>query len=651
MSYMVVVSIGPVQSYIRQARRTQDLFLGSRMLSHLAKAGLKEINGLDGCKLVYPGYNPGNEKDSYPNRFVFTCNGDEGAIREVVKAVELAMHGEWQQVARNTERYFAKLAGSDDGAEWAEIWARQVDNWLEFYWAAVPNTDDYPDTIARANAAMAARKMFRAFEQTGEPGHKCSLTGEHEALHNGDGRLPAVREFWEDIQKNHPNMALIKDGERLCALSTIKRVAHEADDNDELTPIAMRNGQRVFDRFPSTSSVACATFRVDVLRHWDVMRNPVMHYIETLAEIFIDHDKRLYFTRSGKPNPERFPYIEAIYNDIDVQQFMSVDGDYFYEDTLELATLRKNTGRSTLEVEDVRPVLKAFKGMMQVASEAGIQRPNPYLAILSMDGDRMGAVVENFTNAEEHRQFSDSLADFADVEVKRIVEQDYPGRVIYAGGDDVLAVLPVPCALAAADTLRKSFADYMNAREFPLHASAGIAFVHRTQGLQGAIAKAKSMEKAAKKDYGRNAVAVALVRRSGEDRSMGMAWEYQGGSLNELQKIIAELRGDSNLSRNLPYDLQQMAYAMALDDDATDVDMMAARERELNRILKRRTDRTIQNDHPLTATLIALSEYGIRPEDEKPKPKPSKRWENMVGWVSLARFLSQAGECTEEVTE
>ncbi|MFQ3646977.1 MAG: type III-B CRISPR-associated protein Cas10/Cmr2, partial [Anaerolinea sp.] len=41
MTHLYLFQIGPVQAFIAQARRTQDLLVGSRILSDLASAGIK----------------------------------------------------------------------------------------------------------------------------------------------------------------------------------------------------------------------------------------------------------------------------------------------------------------------------------------------------------------------------------------------------------------------------------------------------------------------------------------------------------------------------------------------------------------------------------------------------------------------------------
>src|SRR5579884_4046007 len=66
--YMLLFSLGPVQSFIAQARKTRDLMLGSFLLSMLMEAAMK---GLDKEKLVFPA-DPiiKNGISDLPNKFI-----------------------------------------------------------------------------------------------------------------------------------------------------------------------------------------------------------------------------------------------------------------------------------------------------------------------------------------------------------------------------------------------------------------------------------------------------------------------------------------------------------------------------------------------------------------------------------------------------
>src|SRR5690606_14052540 len=55
-----------------------------------------------------------------------------------------------------------------------------------------------------------------------------------------------------------------------------------------------------------------------------------------------------------------------------------------------------------------------------------------------------------------HLQFAEALGNFSFHAVQSIVEA-FDGRLIYAGGDDVLAMLPAQDALSCARALRAAF--------------------------------------------------------------------------------------------------------------------------------------------------------------------------------------------------
>lgn len=77
-NHIFILSIGPVQSFIAQARKTQDLYAGSQILSQLVEAGINAIPELDREKeLIFPYLNDNITTKSLPNRFVAIVNNDE----------------------------------------------------------------------------------------------------------------------------------------------------------------------------------------------------------------------------------------------------------------------------------------------------------------------------------------------------------------------------------------------------------------------------------------------------------------------------------------------------------------------------------------------------------------------------------------------
>lgn len=178
-------------------------------------------------------------------------------------------------------------------------------------------------------------------------------------------------------------------------------------------------------------------------------------------------------------------------------------------------------------------------------------KEDTYIAVIAMDGDRMGCNLSKFRTAEEHQRFSGALADFAS-SVGRVVAK-HGGVLIYAGGDDVLAVTEAKEAIACAKELRTSFGTVSGMDGNPLSASAGIAVGHEAVPLQELIHAAHAAESRAKNDYGRNALALEVFKRSGEILNWGCNWDSK--ALSVLEEMAKRREG---LPARFPYKLAEL---------------------------------------------------------------------------------------------
>lgn len=145
-----------------------------------------------------------------------------------------------------------------------------------------------------------------------------------------------------------------------------------------------------------------------------------------------------------------------------------------------------------------------------------------YIAVIALDGDHMGEKLSGFTRKEEHREFSRKLAAYA-ASVK-IAPED--GVLVYAGGDDVLAVVKAGKAFGIAEELAKSFVKEVNEPgERKVTASVGVAIGSAKAPLQDLVQEARNAEGRAKHVYGRDALAVSVLKRSGEILHWGCRWK------------------------------------------------------------------------------------------------------------------------------
>jgi hypothetical protein len=358
----------------------------------------------------------------------------------------------------------------------------------------------------------------------------------------------------------------------------------------------------------------------------------------------------LYFHTENQFNPEHFPYLEHLAEDEDIDPtadnnllaaLRSLDGDFLYEEGLQPAAVQEYARSPNLptspQLQPTQQALKELHKLMQ--DQHHIQPPSSYLAVLSMDGDKMGDHASTFESSTDHAAFSRKLAEFARDQVRPITEERLPGRLVYAGGDDVLALLPAEHALTAAEALRSAFAKTF--QQDNLHVSTGIAYIHRTHPLQAAVLAAKAAQERAKEDYGRNALAVALLRRSGEPLYMGFKWEVANPTDRPF-KIAARVQettkamASNNLARSLPYDIERMVYSLAGENISA-----RARQSEFRRIFERRCKQGFDGS-ALCHALTVMAEGGLQDNDD-----PVQGWEDIARWLRLARFL--AGEESERV--
>ncbi|MCG9968982.1 hypothetical protein L9W92_13150 [Pelotomaculum terephthalicicum JT] len=96
MKNLFLFSISPVQSFIAQARKTQDLFAGSYILSHLCRVAIEKTRGEPyQAEIVFP--DPSNE--TLLNRFLaIVGENTKEYLAGMGWAVENAVRSEFQHM-------------------------------------------------------------------------------------------------------------------------------------------------------------------------------------------------------------------------------------------------------------------------------------------------------------------------------------------------------------------------------------------------------------------------------------------------------------------------------------------------------------------------------------------------------------------------
>ncbi len=290
-----------------------------------------------------------------------------------------------------------------------------------------------------------------------------------------------------------------------------------------------------------------------------------------------------------------------------------------------------------------------FDSVVEVAKRN--RRKGKYVAVLAMDGDEMGKWVSGEktpkfldqlsvpakkylepilakNNAVDlhrmltpsyHLQFSEALANFATWLARPVVEA-FDGQLIYAGGDDVLAMLPADQAIPCAQALRAVFRGEKPEKEsclplkveeggfviagagYPLmvpgknaDVSIGLAIGHYEAPLQMLVKEAQAAEHRAKQEYGRGAIAFSLYKRSGEILQWGCKW---GSKALPLMQLLDQLSNPAEpeaaageasgcLSGRFPYALAALLQPYQLERELT------IHPSEMQEIIKREVDHVL----------------------------------------------------------
>lgn len=586
-------SLGPVQPFIEAARSVRDLWSGSMILSWLTfKAMLPILEAYGPSTIIFPALrgvplvdlwlketlsqdhvaperiphpsSSSRPSPCIPNRFLAVLP----YVSQTLSANTLAQQcvssarNAWMEIAAAVYEKVTNQARKFYSG-WDKRWLEQINNYFEFRTAVLPwkecRTDkDIIPLFGKDNLeelypnVSAIRQLGKAIPHNDAPNYleysfntigqwqirvdllsrlaeaqrsirtvplhtvdgmvppKCTIMGSYEQM--GPDNLEESRSFWEKASTDEGiiiNGVRLRAGERLCAISLIKRFSGPSYFTSKLW--VETDGLR----FADTATVAA-------------------HYWLKQTEI----DYRKVGKHYGKPWNGQWLYGEL--NGVDDSE----------SPPPELADkLRKN-------IEN-------------------LGKPPTYYAILMMDGDEMGKWLrgENAPKLRQvlhekmvkyfealsgtdrglnsnrpvspalHAAISQALSNFS-LHVAPHIVAKHGGTLIYAGGDDVLALLPLDHALTCTLDLRQAFSGHQEnnngaeAGYFRLEdgrdllmmgstasLSAGLVVVHHKEDLRSALRWARDAEKAAK-IHGRNQLWITACRRSGEKSSALCPWTF-----------------------------------------------------------------------------------------------------------------------------
>lgn len=462
-AHLLALTVGPVQELIAAARRTRDLWFGSYLMSEISKAAAKAVRAQGGA-LIFPA--PDNDADLDPgpllnvaNVIVAELNGlDPAAVAAVAKK---AAQRRWRDFA---DRVF------DQDVIRSDIWNDQVEDVIEFYAAWRPYQTYQADRAALIRL-LAARKRCRDFlPGKGRPGiPKSSLDGLRESV------LRDPREWPEHARRR----LRLNEGEQLDVVGMVKRTWTPDGGNAS---------------YPSVARIAADPWiRLLALQQIDL--EPLIRACRALGRDVV-HE----FNKEGKwgyPQYAAFPF----------------------EGTALFRSRHPDLLEETETASDDPKFLQLVKALEQIAAAAKDKKiasaPSPYLGVLVADGDRMGRAISALKSPDEHRKFSQALARFAGA-AGEIVRQHH-GVLVYSGGDDVLAFVPIDCCLACARTLHDQFGEMLENWSKKIGAeltlSVGLAIAHFMEPLEDLLSYGREAEKHAKSKQARRVLESGKIKR------------------------------------------------------------------------------------------------------------------------------------------
>jgi CRISPR-associated protein Cmr2 len=431
---------------------------------------------------------------------------------------------------------------------------------------------------ARLGQSIQAVKNTRTWAIPTAPGERSTLSGQFSAVHpqlhyhgqfkNGGGlSARSMRLFWRLMAEVYPG--LFNGSEKLNAIELTKRMAWRYGGVAESLGINLgQEDDTNYDnliRFPNLSSIAAARFAYEDFKKGGQKTRSYWNCLNTLINQQLPNKADTFASRTHG-RPYQIPKVDRQINP------ENRNGKNFNGVMFSSKWLADDMNCSAQETATLRSLVEeAHK-----KAKFGEGSPADWWVIVLGDGDGMGKYVsgsklkkykeylitdEIAENVKNHQDYPDLLAtqkrmgpathvglnrallDFSNRLVPYLTEERYCGKVVYSGGDDVMAVLPLADLLGYLRSLRAAWcADPDPEREFSTEGgywtpkqslqglqkrpyftmgdgatmSLGIVIAHKSVPLPTVLESLWTAEKdRAKKLYGKDGLCFRVIYGSG----------------------------------------------------------------------------------------------------------------------------------------
>jgi CRISPR-associated protein Cmr2 len=576
----LLFQIGPVQDFIKQARTTRDLWAGSFLLSYLiSRAMFAVAKQLGPDSIVYPqlrgvplidrfGYSGDGQfwseplrassrdellTPNLPNRFLALVpqGWQDGNGRSVAEVASAGVHAAWSDIAKAVHgSIIGKLAGKFSG--WDMFWETRISRF--------PVIDhvihDWQDTEA--------------------------------TLADADKDAPPIRGGWD----KHP----LRDAIRWAT----ERIPAEHRDS---RCYPLNQGFVWALHYAAAEWKFAAVKNARAFPAWNSAAGVEKDHLDGRNEVLGGEDHQAFWAAmreiqwNDKSNATLFKGRQEYGAITTIKRLFPV---VWMKDALGAEAPRFDSVQDIAEAIDSEEESNKYYAILCMDGDdmgqwVGGSRTPPWKDVLSGDGNDpktpLGYFKQHWGSGWEnvrtplapsfHVALSEALGNYSLYCAGQIVEK-FHGQLIYAGGDDVLSMVPVDSAIDCADALQLVFRGIDPRKEgrsstrvqsvltelfkFPARgfvecrkgtgrgdhcrpnwplmvpgpmstASVGIAIGHVRSPMQDVIQAAREAETAAKEVEGKGALALRVLKRSGE--SVQFAARFDWGVLG----LWAELDG------------------------------------------------------------------------------------------------------------
>lgn len=555
---IAIFTIGPVQSFIAAAKKVKELWAGSYLLSFLAWKGLEVVIQRAGeDRIIFPlvkeqpfykrficnNYHVENiELATIPNRFMALLDQDYAKV--ILEECEERVKEELLEITSlRKENRKNKLI------------ERQINELLEIYWICLPLKSSYEEERERffnykgledqkissvpnslyglattfAEELLGSRKALRNFTHVKEEGVKCFICGERGAIVYG------------------------AEKKKICGICDLKRdFSHFFHERISKSNHSVRHYQPIVE-------IASMDYKEALVENLRGSPQVLKELVSLFKEEIIAEDPELDYP----------PLRWVDYSSLE-KELLRYKGDVF-----------------DLEGNAFPQKSRSYALLKKINQDYSL-RLNKYYALLYLDGDDMGQWVSGdktgTISPEIHSMISKSLTDYSLRSVKKIVEGDgRKGWIVYAGGDDLVAFVNLSDLFSIIRELRAYFSGHVKNGDvnfqhregildldgeqiltlgYKATLSLGVCIAHYKEPLNLVTRKAQAMEKLAKKvvmnSQQKDALALGLLKHSGEIREAVVKWHYdQYDTIKDGLEPMVKLVREEKISRSFVYQLKE----------------------------------------------------------------------------------------------